>query len=84
MGNLVEQCTPAVAVSTHPLVQHKIAALRDERTAPAEFRRAVRTLAVLLAHEATIDLPSVECEVATPLGRAARGRSETWSESCPS
>ena len=62
---------PALVVSTHPLVQHKIAALRNARTTPAEFRRAVRTLAVLLAHEATIDLPSIESEVTTPLGRAA-------------
>jgi uracil phosphoribosyltransferase len=61
---------PPVVVSTHPLVQHKIAALRDVRTAPAEFRRAVRTLAVLLAHEATSDLPWEESEVTTPLGRA--------------
>ena len=49
----------AVVVSTHPIVQHKLAALRDVRTPPAEFRRAVRTLAVLLAQEATVDLPVV-------------------------
>lgn len=57
-------------VSTHPIVQHKLAALRDVRTAPAEFRRAVRTLAVLLAQEATSDLPVVAGEVTTPLARA--------------
>jgi len=56
-------------VSTHPIVQHKLAALRDVRTTPAEFRRTVRTLAILLAQEATIDLPVVESEVATPLAR---------------
>jgi len=57
-------------VSTHPIVQHKVAALRDIRTTPAEFRRAVRTLAVLLAQEATYDLPVVASEVTTPLARA--------------
>jgi len=56
-------------VSTHPIVQHKLAALRDVRTGPAEFRRAVRTVAVLLAHEATMDLPVVVSEVTTPLAR---------------
>jgi uracil phosphoribosyltransferase len=59
-----------VFISTHPIVQHKLAALRDVRTAPAEFRRAVRALAALLAQEATADLPVVASEVTTPLARA--------------
>jgi uracil phosphoribosyltransferase len=67
---LAEGCLSNVVVSAHPLVQHKLAALRDVRTQPADFRRAVRTLAVLLAHEATLDLPLVEREVTTPLARA--------------
>jgi uracil phosphoribosyltransferase len=58
-------------VSRHPIVQHKIARLRDVRTPPAEFRQLVRTLAVLLAHEATADLAAVDTEVTTPLGRAS-------------
>ncbi len=62
---------PNVVVSSHPLVQHKLEALRDVRTPPADFRRAVRTLAVLLAHEALGDLPVRETEVTTPLGRAS-------------
>jgi uracil phosphoribosyltransferase len=57
-------------ISKHPVVQHHIAALRDARTTPAEFRRIVRMLAVLLAQEATADLPTIAREVATPLGRA--------------
>ena len=60
----------AVIVSTHPIVQHHLATLRDVRTNPAEFRRSVRTLALLLGQEATADLATVESEVATPLGRA--------------
>ena len=60
-----------VVVSTHPIVQHKLARLRDVRTQPAEFRQLVRTLAGLLAHEATVDLETVAGEVATPLGVAA-------------
>ena len=60
----------SVVVSPHPLVHHHIATLRDTRTTPAEFRRVVRMLAVLLAQEATADLPTYTGEVTTPLGRA--------------
>jgi uracil phosphoribosyltransferase len=59
-----------VVVSTHPIVRHKLSRLRDIRTPPAEFRQVVRTLAVLLAQEATADLATVPGEVTTPLGRA--------------
>jgi uracil phosphoribosyltransferase len=60
-----------VVVSSHPILHHKLTELRDERTDPPRFRQLVRTLAVLLAHEATADLATVEGEVTTPLGRAA-------------
>jgi uracil phosphoribosyltransferase len=61
-----------VTASLHPIVQHKLAELRDQRTGAAEFRRLVRTLGILLAQEATADLPTIACEVMTPLG-SARG-----------
>lgn len=57
--------------STHPLVLHQIAALRDKRTMPPEFRRLVRSLACLLAGDATADLPTRDVEVPTPLGNAS-------------
>jgi uracil phosphoribosyltransferase len=60
-----------VVISKHPIVQHKLSRLRDIRTPPAEFRQLVRTLAVLLAQEATADLETVPGEVTTPLARAA-------------
>lgn len=64
--------------SSHPVVHHQIAHLRDARTRPAEFRRLVRSLAVLLAGEATTDLQTRPVEVATPLGAAqARTLAET-------
>jgi len=56
--------------SSHPIVHHKIAALRDVRTGPAEFRALVRSLAVLLGHEACQDLPTRNAQVTTPLGPA--------------
>lgn len=57
-------------VSTHPLVQHKLALLRDERTDPKKFRELVREIAVLLIYEATADLATEPVTVHTPLGPA--------------
>lgn len=51
----------------HPLVQVKLARLRDATTPPAEFRRVTRELAALLFFSLTDDLPVVETEVQTPL-----------------
>lgn len=60
----------SVHISEHPIVHHKLAALRDVRTGPPEFRQLVRSLAVLLAQEATADLPTSPGQVQTPLGMA--------------
>lgn len=59
---------PKAAASRHPVIAHQLAALRDARTPPPEFRRLVRSLALLLAQEATADLPTRSVEVQTPLG----------------
>jgi len=56
--------------SSHPVVQTKVTALRSTGTGPQEFRGLVRSLAALLAHEATADLPVKSVEVTTPLGTA--------------
>ena len=61
----------SVFVSPHPVVQHKLATLRDVATRPPEFRQLVRTLATLIAHEATADLPTREVRVTTPMGAAS-------------
>lgn len=54
--------------STHPLIAHKVAALRDARTEPATFRALVRDIARMLTYEATTDLATKDCEVTSPLG----------------
>jgi len=63
-----------VHVSSHPLVLHKLAQLRDSRTPPPLFRQLVRGLAALIAQEATADLPTRGDQVATPLGLAEARR----------
>ena len=59
-----------VTVIDHPLVQHKVAYLRDVRTGSKEFRELVSELAMLLTYEATRDLPLRESTVQTPLQEA--------------
>lgn len=61
---------PLVFPSTHPIIQSKLATLRAAPTGPPQFRQLVKSLATLLAHEATADLPTSPVEVATPLGTA--------------
>jgi uracil phosphoribosyltransferase len=56
-----------IHVSTHPLVKHKIAHLRDARTDPKAFRELVGELSQLLFYEATADLPAGPVNVRTPL-----------------
>ncbi|MCI8464499.1 MAG: uracil phosphoribosyltransferase [Lachnospiraceae bacterium] len=51
----------------HPLIQHKISMLRDERTGTNEFRKLVEEIAVLMGYEAFRDLPLEEVEVKTPI-----------------
>ncbi|RLC94894.1 MAG: uracil phosphoribosyltransferase [Chloroflexi bacterium] len=62
--------TLQVHISTHPLVQHKITLLRDQRTDPKKFRELLREIAILVAYEATFDLATEEVTVTTPLGQA--------------
>lgn len=56
-----------VHVSTHPLVKHKVALLRDAKTEPPVFRQLVGELAQMLFYEATADLPTSKVVVKTPL-----------------
>ena len=46
-----------VHVLDHPLLQHKLSILRDERTGVKEFREIVSEIAALECYEATRDLP---------------------------
>jgi uracil phosphoribosyltransferase len=54
----------------HPLVHDALATLRDSSTPPELFRRVAVRISLLLAAEATRDVPSDEITINTPLGRA--------------
>jgi uracil phosphoribosyltransferase len=60
-----------VHVIEHPLVSHKLTALRDERTDSPTFRRLTEELVTLLAYEATRDVRTEPVDVVTPVGPAA-------------
>ncbi|MCL4248890.1 MAG: uracil phosphoribosyltransferase [Anaerolineae bacterium] len=65
-----------VNVSKHPLVQHKLAVLRDAATEHRAFRELMRELAMLLCYEATLDLPLSPRTVQTPMGAAQGYKSD--------
>ncbi len=58
---------PDVHISRHPVIEHKMMALRDKDTSPPDFYRLVRELGTLLAYEATADLRTQPARVDTPL-----------------
>ncbi len=59
-----------ISVSKHPVVADCLRGLRDETTAPEEFRGLARKLITLLLYEATADLPVRHGTVRTPLADA--------------
>ena len=59
-----------VMIMDHPLIQHKLSILRDEKTASKEFRELVSEIATLICYEATRDLPLCEVETKTPVAVA--------------
>ena len=60
----------AVHVFDHPLIQHKLAILRDKNTGTKEFRSLINEIAGLMCYEATRNLPTVEVDVQTPVAVA--------------
>jgi uracil phosphoribosyltransferase len=72
---------PTLRVVTHPLVQHKLSILRDRATPTKIFKELVEEIAMLMAYEATVDMPIQDVRVETPLestvGRQLSGKKLT-------
>lgn len=67
-----------VLVVDHPVVHHRLAALRDEATESAAFRQLVHELSTFVAYEALRDLATEPATVRTPVAEAPGRRvSET-------
>ncbi len=54
----------------HPLIQHKLAILRNRKTGVKEFRELVSEISGLMCYEATRKLPTEEVMVQTPVAMA--------------
>ena len=59
-----------VTVFDHPLIQHKLAILRNKETPVKEFRELISEISALMCYEATRNLPTMEVEVETPIAVA--------------
>ena len=58
---------PRVHISSHPVMAHKMTALRDKNTQPPEFYRLVKEIGALLAYEATQNLALEPAPIETPM-----------------
>ncbi len=57
-----------VTIFNHPLIHHKIAILRDEKTSTKEFRELVEEITTLMTYECLHEgVPTVKKTVKTPL-----------------
>ena len=57
-----------VTIFNHPLINHKIAILRDEKTSMKEFRELIEEITTLMTFESLKEgVPTIELEVKTPL-----------------
>jgi len=59
-----------VYVFDHPLIQHKLTYIRDKNTGTKQFRELVEEVAMLMAYEATRDLPLEATTIETPVAQA--------------
>jgi uracil phosphoribosyltransferase len=66
--------SPRLTVVEHPLVQHKLAYLRDKNTPTVHFRKLVNELTLLLTYEATKDMETEPWEIETPLEKMTAQR----------
>jgi len=56
-----------VFIMDHPLIQHKLSILRDEKTGTKQFRELISEIAMLMCYDATRDLPLADVDVKTPV-----------------
>jgi uracil phosphoribosyltransferase len=59
-----------ITLVDHPLIQHKLAHIRDKNTGSKDFRELMSEVSLLMAYEAMRDLELEEKEVETPVARA--------------
>ena len=60
-----------VTIFNHPLMHHKLAIIRDEKTGTKDFRETVEEISNLMAYEVTRNFPVKKTITKTPCGEAA-------------
>ncbi len=65
---------PTLTVLDHPLIQHKLAIMRDRETATKNFRQLVGEIAMLMTYEVTRELATESVTIETPLERMTANR----------
>ncbi|GGB12339.1 uracil phosphoribosyltransferase [Macrococcus hajekii] len=63
-----------VHVFDHPLIQHKLSYIREEKTGTKEFRELVDEVGMLMAYEVTRDLELQDVEIDTPVTKMTAKR----------
>lgn len=58
----------------HPLIEHKLSILRDEKTGTKEFREIIKEIAMFLCYEAMKDVELDEVEITTPIEKMKTGK----------
>ncbi len=56
-----------VTLIDHPLVQHKLSLMRRRETSSSDFRRLLKEVSMLMAYEATRELPMTTEKIQTPM-----------------
>lgn len=59
-------------VIDHPLIQHKLTIIRDKNCGTKVFREVVDEIAMLMAYEVSRDMPLVDVEIETPMGKTTQ------------
>ena len=58
----------------HPLIEHKLAILRDKKTGTKEFRELTSEVAMFLCYEAMEEAELEEVEIETPITKLKTGK----------
>lgn len=65
---------PNLVVFDHPLIQHKLAYIRDADTSFRPFRALLAQIAGLMVYEATRTVPTIPVNITTPMEKAVGRR----------
>lgn len=74
---------PNIRLISHPLIEHKLAILRDIKTPPFQFRMLVDEISSLMIFEATRRLELKDVNVQTPVAKTIAKKLATKVMICP-